>query len=72
MKDRIVEPCSCTGGRESNHAVARGIIIRNILMACLGTFRALSSALLLARNRCQDRIKTVRGQIGRVSQWRAE
>ena len=30
-------------------AVARGIIIRKMLIACFGTFRALWSALLLLR-----------------------
>ena len=58
--------------RESNQAVARGIIMRNMLVACLGTFRALSSARLLLRKRCQERVKRVRGQTGRVSQCRAE
>ena len=37
---------------ESKMAVARGSIIRKMLSACLGTFRALSSALRLARNKC--------------------
>ena len=61
-----------TGRRVWNQAVARGIIIRNILVACLGTASDLSAARRLLRKRCQERVKRVRGQTGRVSQWRAE
>ena len=35
-----------------------------MLMACLGTRRALWSALLLLRKKCQDRKKMVSGQMG--------
>ena len=55
---------SWTVSRSSNQAVARGIIIRKMLMACLGTLRALLSALLLLRKKCHDRKNRVRGQMG--------
>ena len=53
-----------TVSRSSNQAVAKGIIIRKMLMACLGTRKALLSARLLLRKKCQDRKKIVRGQMG--------
>ena len=37
---------------DSNTAVAKGIMDKKMLIACLGTRKALSSALLLARYRC--------------------
>ena len=49
MRAQPADLSSWTGGRESNQAVARGIIIRKMLIACFGTFRALWSALLLLR-----------------------
>ena len=43
---------------------------KRLIAACFGLFRALSSALLLLRNKCQDKMKRVAGRTGSVDQYK--
>lgn len=46
--------------------------MRKMLVACLGTRSARSSDRRLLSRRCQDRKKSVRGQMGKVAQCSSE
>ena len=46
--------------------------MRKMLVACFGTRSARSSARRLLSSRCQDRKKSVRGQMGKVAQCSSE